>query len=155
MILIDIHINYSYTSYCKYLEKGSCLEFAFQLVPPHGRIIVMPSLSSCSTHWPPTSLTYEIKREIYFLCFVMLNSPDFVPRRKKGGIKTPKRSVSQKITAAIIQWFWKVAFTSITGGLSTVIILILIFSIHGDVHFYLILLKDFFFLLSADWSCSM
>ena len=74
---------------------------------------------------------------------------------RRGGIKTPKRSVSQKITAAIIQWFWKVAFTSITGGLSTVIILILIFSIHGDVHFYLILLKDFFFLLSADWSCSM
>ena len=33
----------------------------------------------------------------------MLNSPDFVPSRKKGGIKTPKRSVSQKITAAIIQ----------------------------------------------------
>ena len=33
----------------------------------------------------------------------MLNSPDFVPSRKKAGIKTPKRSVSQKITAAIIQ----------------------------------------------------
>ena len=53
--LKDIHLNYSYTSYCKYLEKGSCLEFAFQSVLPHGRIIVMPSLSSCSTHWPPTS----------------------------------------------------------------------------------------------------
>ena len=136
-------------------KRAVALNLHFSRVLPHGRIIVMPSLSSCSTHWPPTSLTYEIKREIYFLCFVMLNSPDFVPSRKKGGIKTPKRSVSQKITAAIIQWFWKVAFTSITGGLSTVIILILIFSIHGDVHFYLILLKDFFFLLSADWSCSM
>ena len=67
----------------------------------------------------PLSLTYQVKREKYFLCFVMLNSPDFIPSRKKGGIKTPKRSVGQKITAAIIQWFWKVAFTSITGGLST------------------------------------
>ena len=67
----------------------------------------------------PLPLTYQVKREKYFLCFVMLNSPDFIPSRKKGGIKTPKRSVGQKITAAIIQWFWKVAFTSITGGLST------------------------------------
>ena len=25
-----IHINHSYTSYCKYLEKSSCFEFAFQ-----------------------------------------------------------------------------------------------------------------------------
>ena len=67
----------------------------------------------------PLPLTYQVKREKYFLCFVMLNSPDFIPSRKKGVIKTPKRSVGQKITAAIIQWFWKVAFTSITGGLST------------------------------------
>ena len=67
----------------------------------------------------PLPLTYQVKREKYFLCFVMLNSPDFIPSRKKGRIKTPKRSVGQKITAAIIQWFWKVAFTSITGGLST------------------------------------
>ena len=66
----------------------------------------------------PLPLTYQVKREKCFLCFVMLNSPDFIPSRKKGGIKTPKRSVGQKITAAIIQWFWKVAFTSITGGLS-------------------------------------
>ena len=25
-----IHINHSYTNYCKYLEKSSCFEFAFQ-----------------------------------------------------------------------------------------------------------------------------
>ena len=67
----------------------------------------------------PLPLTYQVKREKYFLCFVMLNSPDFIPSRKKGGIKTPKRSVGQKIAAAIIQWFWKVAFTSNTRGLST------------------------------------
>ena len=97
----------------------------------------------------------KLKGKYISYVLLYLNSPDFVPSRKKGGIKTPKRSVSQKKTAAIIQWFWKVAFTNITGGLSTVIILILIFSIHGDAHFYLILLKDFFFLLSADWSCSM
>ena len=99
-------------------KRAVALNLHFSRVLPHGRIIVMPSLSSCSTHWP-LPLTYEVKREKYFLCFVMLNSPDFIPSRKKGGIKTPKRSVGQKITAAIIQWFWKVAFTSITGGLST------------------------------------
>ena len=99
-------------------KRAVALNLHFSRVLPHGRIIVMPSLSSCSTHWP-LPLTYEVKREKYFLCFVMLNSPDFIPSRKKGGIKTPKRSVGQKITAAIIQWFWKVAFTSITGALST------------------------------------
>ena len=99
-------------------KRAVALNLHFSRVLPHGRIIVMPSLSSCSTHWS-LPLTYEVKREKYFLCFVMLNSPDFIPSRKKGGIKTPKRSVVQKITAAIIQWFWKVAFTSITGGLST------------------------------------
>ena len=99
-------------------KRAVALNLHFSRVLPHGRIIVMPSLSSCSTHWP-LPLTYEAKREKYFLCFVMLNSPDFIPSRKKGGIKTPKRSVGQKITAAIIQWFWKVAFTSITGALST------------------------------------
>ena len=151
MILKDIHLNYSYTSYCKYLEKGSCLEFAFQSVLPHGRIIVMPSLSSCSTHWP-LPLTYEVKREKYFLCFVILNSPDSIPSRKKGGIKTPKRSVGQKITAAIIQWFWKVAFTSITGGLSTESLLWFQYSLFVRMYtFTSFYWRIFFFLLSTDW----
>ena len=45
----------------------------------------------------------KLKGKYISYVLLYLNSPDFVPSRKKGGIKTPKRSVSQKKTAAIIQ----------------------------------------------------